>query len=476
MSINKKIKNDNFINLDYNRIKDEVRENINLKYEKHPNTLFHKYLKLSIVTILVVFVGMFSILTFSKGSNQFLKVGAATKQEISYQDMKEEGYIDFLNKLNIFSSKLSEEIYKSTLKEENYVISPVSIYMALAMCVESGSDEVREEILNALGMTYEEVYKYTKILFSSLNNESDVPTIFGDKVQFMEIMSNSIWVDNDMELKDEGLLKLANNYNCSSYSAPFGRNNRRANRAIKDYVKKQTKGLIDKDYNISKETLFTLVNTYYLKDVWNKDGDDLPFTKDMYLFNDIVETYLLQGYYEDGKPYVTEKYTSFYANTNHSISIKFIVPNEGYDINDIYSKEVLYNINSIKDYDSVDEENKIKYFTRCFFPEFEASYDDDIQNILQTGFNIEKFFTLGKNLTNITDEDIMCGAVHHSTKLKVDKKGIEGASAVVIPMAGSPGPEEYKEVFLDYIVDKSFIVLITDSYDVPLFSGVIYNI
>ena len=36
--------------------------------------------------------------------------------------------------------------------------------------------------------------------------------------------------------------------------------------------------------------MFTLINTYYLKDVWNNDGDDLFFTKETYRFNDIIET------------------------------------------------------------------------------------------------------------------------------------------------------------------------------------------
>jgi len=476
MSINKKIKNDDFITLDYDRIKDEVKENINFKYEKKTHILFHKYLKLSIVTIVVVFIGMFSIIIFSGGSNQFLKVAAASKQNVSYEDMKEEGYIEFLDKLNSFASKLSEEIYKDTNKQDNYIISPVSIYMALAMCVEGGSEEIRLELLNALGMTYEEVCKYTKILFSKLNDSSETETILGDKTLFKEIMANSIWIDDNIQLKDEGLLKLANDYHCSSYSAPFKDSNRKANKAIKDYIKDQTKGLLDKNYNISKETLFTLINTYYLKDVWNYDGDPLLFTSEKYMFNDIVETYLLQGYYKPGKAYQTDKYTSFFTITNHEIKVKFIVPNDGYSINDIYTKETLYSVNSLKDYNKVDDTNKIRYYTRCLFPEFEAEYDDDLQDILKTGFNINKFFDFGLNMTNLTDEVIKCDAVYHTAKLKVDKKGIEGAAVTVIPGAGAAGPDDYIEVFLDYIVDKNFIVIVTDSYDVPLFSGVIYNI
>lgn len=477
MSINKKIKNDNFIDLDYNRIKDQVEENIGCKQINKKYMFFsNKYIKLGIVTILVVFIGLFTIISLSGNSNQFLKVAAATKQEINYSDLSEEGYTEFLRKLNLFSSKLSEEIYKNNNNQENYIISPVSIYMALAMCVESGSNEIKTELLSALGMTYEEVYKYTKILFSKLNDSSQTSTVLGGKELFKEIMANSIWIDDTIELKEDGLLRLANDYHCSSYSAPFKNANIKANNAIKEYIKEKTNGLIDKTYNISKETLFALINTYYLKDVWNYDGDPLPFTDNKYKFNDILETYLLKGYYKPGKIYQTEKYTSFFTVTNHEIKIKFIVPNDGYSISDIYTQETLYNINSLKDYNAIDDINKIKYFTRCLFPEFEASYDDDIQSILKKGFNINKFFEFGLNMTNITDEVVKCDAVYHSAKLKVDRKGIEGASVVVIPGAGAAGPDDYQEIYQDFIVDKNFIVIVTDSQDVPLFSGVIYNI
>ena len=130
MSLNKKIKNDDFISLDYNRIKDEVRDNIN--YQPKKQTIFHnKYMRLSIITILVVFMGLFSIIAMNTWfvGEKFLQVSAAEKIELNYNDFKDEGYNQFLKKMNEFSAELSEQIYLNyDKKEENYVISPVSIY------------------------------------------------------------------------------------------------------------------------------------------------------------------------------------------------------------------------------------------------------------------------------------------------------------------------------------------------------------
>ena len=64
-------------------------------------------------------------------------------------------------------------------------------------------------------------------------------------------MANSIWIDNNIDLKQEGLLQLANNYNCTSNSAPFKDDNRKANQAIREYVKNNTKGLIDQNFQVA---------------------------------------------------------------------------------------------------------------------------------------------------------------------------------------------------------------------------------
>ena len=61
-------------------------------------------------------------------------------------------------------------------------------------------------------------------------------------------------------------------------------------------------------------------------------------------------------------------------------------------------------------------------------------------------------------------------------KLQVNRKGIEGSSVIIIPGAGAPGPSEYVDVYYDFVIDQSFIVMVTDYNDVTLFSGVIYNV
>lgn len=480
MRLNKKINQDNFITLDYERIRQKVKDNIEIT-KPQKNTYFHKYLKYGIISLsflIVILIGVIFIPKITNQSDKYLCYQAASKREVKYSDTKEEGYLKFLDKLDTFSSKISTEIYNEYQGvEENYVISPISLYMGLAMLVESTDGLAREEILNALGMTYEEVSKYTSILYSKMNDINTEENRYGiEKTTYQEILTNSIWVDDNIVLKEEGLSSLANNYNCSSFSAPFKNQNKRANIAIKDYVSKQTKGLIDQNFNLDKETLFALINTYYLKDLWNYDGDELPFTKSNYSFNDLIKKQFLEGYYKTGKTYETINSKHFYTSTEGGVKIKFIVPKDGYNISDIYNQDLIKEVNNISDYLAVDYDKKERNYTRCIFPEFEASFDEHIESVYIEKLNIIEAFINGSSFSTLTDDYAILGSVKHVTKLRVDKTGIEGAAVTIEPMSGAAGPDEFIDVYYDFIVDRNFIVIVTDSYDVTLFSGVIYNI
>ena len=430
----------------------------------------------------------------SSTADKFLKVGAAPKMELSYIDRQEPTYVDFLKKLNLFQANLSEELYlEYGEKYDNICVSPASIYMALALAVECSNLNTRAELLNALGMTYDEVKTYTKKLYAQLNNEYTTRGLLDqEKAKALELLTNSIWFEESIELKEVGLNNLANDYNCSSFSAPFSKNNNAANKAVRDFVSKNTKGLIDRNFGLSVDTLIALINTLYLKEIWNDDGDDLPFTKDEYTFTsydqNTKDLKLLQGYYNQGRVIEEEMYTHFYTKTNHGFKIKFIVPNDNYTVDDIYNKEVLAYVNSIKDYQGVDDEARKIYSTRVFFPEYKAEFDEDIKNVIKNKFNVNDLFDYKKcDFSNIIDEQeyldkyegIYCSKIIHQTVLEVNKKGIEGAAVTVIAMDGatSDGPgEDYERVFLDYIVDKSFAYILTDSNDVVLFSGVVKKI
>ena len=406
---------------------------------------------------------------------------AANPIEVNHSDSQQDDYVEFLDKLDAFAAKLTYEIYSDSDKQSNVCISPVSVYMALALATECADGETRDEILNAVGVTYDEVKNFTKLLYAFSNREYYYTDKMHNKnILAFEELANSIWASKNITLKEEGINNLANDYNCDLFKVNF--KNGEGAKAINEYIEEKTHGIIDGDIELAPETLITLINTFYLKEVWNDDGDELKFTDKAYNFKNadgsVANTKLLQGYYADGKAYEGEGYTSFYTRTDHGFNIKFILPTDGHTLDEVFTSDNIYNINNLSDYGYIDEENKLRHHTRVFFPKYKASFDDDIAEILKNDFGINNLFSLEKcDFSNVTDESIACGGVIHKCSIEVTEKGIEGAAVTIMDMYGNGGLDrKYKDVYHDYIVDKAFGFVITDSYGAVLFSGVVNSV
>ena len=403
--------------------------------------------------------------------------------DVKYSDSEQEEYKEFIEKLDAFAAKLTYEVYADSNKQSNICISPVSVYMALALATECSNGETREEILNAVGVTYDEVKNFTKLLYAFSNREySYTDKMHNKNILAFEELANSIWASKNITFKEEGINNLANDYNCDLFKVNF--KNGEGEKLISDYIKEKTHGIIDSDVELSSDTLITLINTFYLKEIWNDDSDEeLKLADKEYNFKNadgsVANTKLLQGYYFNGKAYEGEGYTSFYTRTEHNFDIKFIVPTDGHTLEEVFTADNIYNVNNLGDYGYKDEENKLKHHTRVLFPKYKASFDGDLAEILKNDFGIHDLFDIGQcDFSNVTDTPIFCNKVIHKCSIDVNDKGIEGAAVTVIAMeyGAEDFSDNYKKVYHDYIVDRAFGFVITDIYGSVIFSGVVNSV
>ena len=404
---------------------------------------------------------------------------AAEKQETSYTDYTNEEYKAFLVKIQDFSARLTAKMTEKYGKSGNFAISPISVYMALSLACECAMGETRQEILDAVGVTYGEVNEYTGKLYAYANAEYSQLGMTGKNVVAYQSLNNSIWLDDSVEFVQDGVNKLANEYNCDVFGASVKSGEMK--NLINKYIENKTNGLIDGNIELSPETYFVLMNTYYLKEIWNEYGKNLPFADGVYNFRNgdgsIVDINLLQGYYNNGKVYSGENHSVFFTTTDHSFKLYFFLPNQNSDVVSIFTAENINTALTLKDWGYVDDENRQLHHTRVFFPEFKAEFDGDIADILSESFGIKQLFDFDDcDMSNISESPVYCEGVVHKVSLTVDKKGIEGAAVTYIPAAGDAGPPEYELVYHDFAVDRAFGFVITDYYGTVVFSGVINNI
>ena len=414
----------------------------------------------------------------NRGKSTLLAAPAAAA-EFTYLDASAQNFSAVQKSANAFAAKFSQAVYSDYDGENNLAVSPVSVYMALALASVCTDGDTQAQLLSALDTTGEELLANFAYLYRSLNDDFSSGKISA---------TNSVWLQQGPEFIEECINSLAGDYYCYPYAADFRGDNLNANAALSYFIKEATEGLIDQDFDLDEDTCFALVNTLCLKDAWNTDGDDLPFTEDMTFVREdgsLITKPFLCSYYEHGRAQSGENFSTFFTQTHNGFKIKFILPDDGVRLSDVFTEQTITYVNSLSDYKFVDEEKKEMYYTRCLFPEFEGDYDGDVKNILKSSFGIEDFFVKGEcNLSSIlvgsVDDrglPVYCTRVHHTAKLKVNKTGVEGAAVTIIVNA-SEGADvnEYKNVYYDFEVNRDFGYVISDSYGTILFTGTVNNI
>ena len=382
----------------------------------------------------------------------------------------------FKEKLKVFSNKFSESFIKNQFEDgKNIAASPLSLEMCLGLAICASNGETRQELLNLFDMDYESFIKNYARLYANSNSKKD-----SEGSPMFEIMSkSSIWIDDNVKLKDSGLDALRDNCYCYSYETDFS--GKKANEAIAKFIELQTKGLIKPTLNFDPRTIFTLINTLYLKDIWNDIGSDLFFSDNpehYFINSDKTKSSkkLLQAYYHDGRAISNNDYSSFFTYTENGFKLYFVKPNDGKDIKNVFNKETMDFVLNNKNYTYTDDIKMEEYKTRCIFPEFVADCDLDLIPILSQDFNVKTLFDSEKcDFSNLTDDEVFCNELRQIAKLDVNKKGIEGAAVTYMAACGTAAPGEYTIVSEDFLVDKEFGFILTYQ-DAVLFSGVVTNI
>lgn len=378
---------------------------------------------------------------------------------------------EYTNYTGDFISSYIDE-YKT--KDDNLIASPLSLIYNLGMLVNVSSNKFKENILNYFNLSKDKFDKYLNEIYNLFLKD-----LYNSNNQLLtkSYISNSIWLEQSYEYNDEILKDLATIYYAYSYKVNNIDNVDKTNQLVNKFIKDQTNNLIDVDPQIEKDTIFSLLSILYLKDLWNSYGIDLSYSDELFTFinkdNSKKRINLLVGTYNPGKIYETSTYEMFYTSSN-KYQIKFILPKENYDIETIFNESVIKEVSLFNDYITYDENLDVCYASRILFPAFEVSNTNQIENLLK---NIGIYSATVVDTHEFVLNSTILNAIRtiQSSKLKVDKTGIEGAS-VTITNIDATSPEPYETIYDELIIDRPFGFMIQDNNGLVVFGGIINNI
>lgn len=378
--------------------------------------------------------------------------------EVKYQYEQKTQYLDPL--AGFWLSSMRQVLSGSG--GENQAFSPVNLYMALAITAElSGGDA---QIMDLLGTdSLQTLRSQANCIWNTTHRDQ----------QNKCLLANSLWLNNDLSYVQSTMDTLAANYYTSVYRGNFG--SAMTNNAISAWLNGQTGGLLKDStgkIDLDPETVFALYSTVFYQAKWSGEFSKSNNTEDIFhgANGDLTCTYMnkrkMQGFY-----YWGETFGAVTMGMKNGDKMWLILPDEGKTVDDVllcgdFAKMLFARANGVP------FENHKDMFINLSLPKFDIRSSGDLKGDLMDMGVTRVFDRNAADFSAISNaaDDVWLTAVNQATRVCIDEKGVTAASYIEIPGAGSAAPPEE---IIDFVLNRSFLFVITDNFGLPLFAGVV---
>ena len=350
---------------------------------------------------------------------------------------------------------------ESSSNEGNLMISPPSVYFALAMAANGADGETKTEMMKALDAE--------NIPMDDLNEGLNywMNSITKNRTAKFSI-ANSIWYKEGFKPSKDFLQANADYYSADIHSLDFSKKS--APNTINDWVKNATNSKIDKIVEkINDDLVMYMINAIYFKGDWKYEFPANKTHKSTFnspsgeietdFMNKIGDMDYLEFNGATGVilPYLDERF-----------AFVGLLPKEGDTPRDLMNNLTAMDLlNLIKNKEETDIELSI--------PKFESSYEDSlIDELSNMGMKLpfEPYNADFSKMNESRAKDLFIGDVKHKTYIKVDEKGTEAAAVTSIGVGATSMPIELPRLTFD----RPFIYGIVDvTTGIPLFIGIMEN-
>ena len=362
--------------------------------------------------------------------------------------------------------RLAVDLFQSSVlesKDENVLISPLSIQLALAMTANGADGNTKAEMEALLGgeISLEDLNEY---LYSYVNN---LPSAEKYKLQ----IANSIWFRDDegrLQVEKGFLQKNADYYGAQAYKAVF---DDQTLKDINNWVKDHTDGMIDSILDqIDEDAVMYLINAlvfdaewqhvYDKSDVYKGKFTNIGGTEKQVDMMHSEETVYLQDENAIGfmKPYSGSKY-----------NFAVLLPNEGVDI---YEYIAGLTGESLMETLSTPQLGMVMATLPKFSYEYELTMNDVLKELgMPSAFSGDTADF--SKMAHSSRGNIYIGDVLHKTFISVDELGTKAGAVTKVEMNDESAPMSEWVVNLN----RPFVYMIIDNEtNLPVFIGTVMDV
>ena len=347
------------------------------------------------------------------------------------------------------SSDFETALFDAMPTDENYMISPFSLRMALVMAANGADGETQAEILAALGIDDLDAFNRAAAAFIASSNANEL-------VEFN--IANSIWLNEDFFGCDE--FGFSEDYKrvIADYFAGIAERVNAQDGAdiVNAWISEQTRDRIndvvrEDVFDVDSDVIALLVNAIYFNGNWAVPFDTDLTSDDIFTDRNGVESTIPFMVQTGRFSFYENDYFKMLAKSyeDENIRMYFVLPKVDERL-PFYMFE-----NAIDNMQRRDVKLRLPRFTT-------ESLHDNLVDILQD-MGIQKAFDSDADFLNMFTEipfglSIFIGDILQKTFIEVDEEGTEAAAATVIEMV----PESEPPPPIPFYCDRPFIYFIRD--------------
>lgn len=342
----------------------------------------------------------------------------------------------------------------------NRNLSPLSVYIALAMAAEGASGQTQADILDLLGCdSLDELHTFT----------GEIQKQFSRKAYSGEVaVCNSLWMTDEFPLREAYQNRLKEYYGADAQTVDFRSD--QAEKRIAEWIREKTNGLIDPSpeaMDYGEDTLAVLINTLYFRDEWQVPFRKRNIQSGTFTGTDGAERTVdyLHRYDDCTYVYRGDGFLRYSLDLCSRGRVVFVLPDEGVALSDLLGTP-----SKLKTLLSGGEWFWAK--VDLLLPKFAFSDRYDLGDML-CALGLTDAFRKGADFSGMTDGSARLDRVIQETVIDLNEGGVEAASYTDVDLSPEALPPEEELPLIRFHLTRPFLFAIESKDRTVLFVGTV---